>query len=166
MPQDEDLKIFGSVTASEQREQLDAAAQREVGEFGQHQGWPPRVNRGLIVELQSGANQQLRGHVRLCAPFKTSFDNTNTRTASGDSRGRHATRTWFGATSHSPVTLEFAHPSGWRRPLWPARRHALDPQRLRAGQSSGNAGEVLTTAVAQRTAGNPPRTARSSPAPA
>jgi ABC-2 type transport system permease protein len=27
------------------------------------------VNRGLIVELQSGANQQLRGHVRLCAPF-------------------------------------------------------------------------------------------------
>ena len=42
MAQDEDLKILGSITASEQREQLDGAAQREVGEFGQHQGWPPR----------------------------------------------------------------------------------------------------------------------------
>jgi hypothetical protein len=37
MPQDEDLKILGSITASEQREQLDGAAQRQVGEFGQHQ---------------------------------------------------------------------------------------------------------------------------------
>ena len=69
MSQDEDLKILGSVTASEQREQLDGAAQGEVGEFGQHQGRPPRVDRGLIVELQCGANQQLRGHVRLYAPF-------------------------------------------------------------------------------------------------
>ena len=49
------------------------ALMREVGEFGQHQRWPPKVDRGLSVELQCGANQQLRGHVRLCAPFRFSW---------------------------------------------------------------------------------------------
>jgi hypothetical protein len=42
MVQNEDLKILGSVAASEQREQLDGTAQCEVGEFGRHQRWPPR----------------------------------------------------------------------------------------------------------------------------
>jgi hypothetical protein len=54
--QDDDLKILGSVTASEQREQLDGAAQRQVGEFGQHQGWPPRGHKRLSIERQFGGN--------------------------------------------------------------------------------------------------------------
>jgi hypothetical protein len=54
MPQDEDLKVLGSVTASEQREQLDGAAQREVGEFGQHQGRRPLHSpRGHTSTLSS-----------------------------------------------------------------------------------------------------------------
>jgi hypothetical protein len=35
--QDEDLQVLGGVAAGQQGEQLDGAAQREVGEFRQHQ---------------------------------------------------------------------------------------------------------------------------------
>jgi len=35
--QDEDLQVFAGVAAAEQGEQLDGAAQRQVGEFRQHQ---------------------------------------------------------------------------------------------------------------------------------
>jgi hypothetical protein len=34
--QDEDLEVFGSVTAGQQGEQLDRAAQCQIGELGQH----------------------------------------------------------------------------------------------------------------------------------
>jgi hypothetical protein len=40
--QDEDLQVLGGVPAGEQGEQLDGVAQREVGEFRQHPGWPPQ----------------------------------------------------------------------------------------------------------------------------
>jgi hypothetical protein len=36
--EDEDLQVFGGITAGEQHEQLDGAAQRELGEVRQHQG--------------------------------------------------------------------------------------------------------------------------------
>jgi len=36
--QHQDLEVFGGVAASEQDEQLDGAAQGEVGQFRQHQG--------------------------------------------------------------------------------------------------------------------------------
>jgi hypothetical protein len=35
--EDQDLQVLGGITAGEQHEQLDGAAQREVGEFRQHQ---------------------------------------------------------------------------------------------------------------------------------
>jgi hypothetical protein len=35
--QDEDLQVLAGVAAAEQGEQLDGAAQRQVGEFRQHQ---------------------------------------------------------------------------------------------------------------------------------
>jgi hypothetical protein len=38
MAQDQDLQILGGVTASEQHQQLDGPVQRQVGEFGGHQG--------------------------------------------------------------------------------------------------------------------------------
>jgi hypothetical protein len=40
--QDEDLQVLGGVPAGEQDEQLDGAAQREVGEVRQRPGWPPQ----------------------------------------------------------------------------------------------------------------------------
>ena len=36
MAQHQDLQVLGGVTASEQREELDGAAEREVDESGQH----------------------------------------------------------------------------------------------------------------------------------
>jgi hypothetical protein len=40
--QDKDLKVLGGVTAGELGEELDGAAQRQVGKSWQHRGWPPR----------------------------------------------------------------------------------------------------------------------------
>jgi hypothetical protein len=68
MPQDEDLKVLSSVTASKQHEQVEGAAECEVGEFGQDQGGLRRVDRAHSVELQSGVNQQIRSRVR---PLRT-----------------------------------------------------------------------------------------------
>ena len=68
MPQDEDLKIPSSVTASEQRQQLDGAAQREVGALDSTKDGLRRVDRAHSVELQSGVNQQIRSRVR---PLRT-----------------------------------------------------------------------------------------------
>jgi hypothetical protein len=42
MAQDEELKILGGVAVGEEGEQLDGAAQCQVGESWQHAGWPPR----------------------------------------------------------------------------------------------------------------------------
>ena len=40
--QDEELQVLGGVAAGEQGEQLDGAAQGQVGESRQHEGWPPQ----------------------------------------------------------------------------------------------------------------------------
>jgi hypothetical protein len=40
--QDKDLQILGGVAGVEQGEQLDGAAQGQVGESRQHAGWPPQ----------------------------------------------------------------------------------------------------------------------------
>jgi hypothetical protein len=64
------LQVLGGVTASEQREQLNQAAQREVGELRQHPGRPPRSAaeappyRAVIL-----TNWQLTDHIRLYAPY-------------------------------------------------------------------------------------------------
>jgi hypothetical protein len=44
--QHQDLQVLDRFAAGEQGEQLDAAAQREVGEFQQHRGWPLRGTWG------------------------------------------------------------------------------------------------------------------------
>ena len=70
MAQHQDLQVLGGVTASEQREELDGAAEREVDEPGQH------VNslRGGCGELAGRyRNQhptpQLTRHVTVSAPY-------------------------------------------------------------------------------------------------
>ncbi len=40
--QHQDLQILGSIAADEQAQELDGAAQGQVGESGQHAGWPPQ----------------------------------------------------------------------------------------------------------------------------
>jgi hypothetical protein len=40
--QDKDLQVLGGVAAGEQGDQLDGAAQDQVGESRQHEGWPPQ----------------------------------------------------------------------------------------------------------------------------
>jgi hypothetical protein len=72
LAQDQDLQVLGGVTASKQREQLDGASQREVGEFRQHPGWPPRSGSRSATLPSRGSNElAAHDHVRLCAPFRT-----------------------------------------------------------------------------------------------
>jgi hypothetical protein len=40
--QDKDLQVLGGVVIGEQGEQLDGAAQGQVGESRQHERWPPQ----------------------------------------------------------------------------------------------------------------------------
>jgi len=47
--QHQDLKVLGGITASEQCEQLDGAAQRQIGESGQHPGPPWWGSRAATV---------------------------------------------------------------------------------------------------------------------
>ena len=69
--QDQDLQILGGVTASEQHQQLDGPAQRQVGEVREHQGGGlPIRAAGASPYRAMDANTQLTGHVRLCAPFR------------------------------------------------------------------------------------------------
>jgi hypothetical protein len=53
----QDLQVLGGVAAGQQHEQADQAAQREVGEFQQHRGWPSRWGRGGTL----GAASQHQG---------------------------------------------------------------------------------------------------------
>jgi hypothetical protein len=64
------LQVLGSIAAGEQDEQLEGAAQREVDEFRKHAeaGLPSRA-AGKSPTEPSVATPQLKGHVRLCAPF-------------------------------------------------------------------------------------------------
>jgi len=58
--QDEDLQVLGGVAAGEQHEQLDRAAQREVGEFRQHQDdLCGRLVEAPRYRAVAGANWQL-----------------------------------------------------------------------------------------------------------
>ena len=67
--EDEDLQVLGGIAAREQHEQSDGSAQRQVGEFGEHQGGLPVRVAGASPYRATDANTQLTGHVRLCAPF-------------------------------------------------------------------------------------------------
>jgi hypothetical protein len=132
MVQDEDLKILGSVAASEQREQLDGAAQREVGEFGQHQRRPPRgrqmAQRRAVVWREPAAQRprptlrtlhpmvDLHGHARDAAWMPPphggpalDLSSAGTRPAIGSPAGANPDR----AAGHREPTLgRPAHPRG------------------------------------------------------
>jgi hypothetical protein len=69
MAEHQDLQVLGGVTASEQREELEGAAQREVDDSGQHAdslrgGWGP----GARYRNQH-PNPQLTGHTTVSAPY-------------------------------------------------------------------------------------------------
>jgi hypothetical protein len=71
LAQDQDLQVLGGVAASKQREQLDGATEREVGELRQHPGWPPRLGSRSATLPICGSNElAAHDHVRLCAPFR------------------------------------------------------------------------------------------------
>jgi hypothetical protein len=58
--QDKDLQILGGVPAGEQGEQLDGAAQREVGEIRQHQGFLSSGSRSATVPTHASRNPSSR----------------------------------------------------------------------------------------------------------
>jgi hypothetical protein len=47
--QNEDLKVVGGVAAREHREQLDAAAERQVGEFREHPSGLRAISGGVTL---------------------------------------------------------------------------------------------------------------------
>jgi hypothetical protein len=80
LAQDQDLQILGGVTASEQHQQLDGPAQRQVGSFEEHQGGGLRVRgagRHLTEQVDGGqldrgsasATEQLVPHQATFARF-------------------------------------------------------------------------------------------------
>jgi hypothetical protein len=67
--QDKDLEVHGGVTAAELGEELDGAAQGQVGKSRQHQ--IASVMKGKYrhgTEPRAATNPQLRGGVRVSAP--------------------------------------------------------------------------------------------------
>ncbi len=54
--QDQEFQVLGSIAAGEQGQELDGAAQGQVGESGQHAGWPPqrRLRTGARYRLVIG----------------------------------------------------------------------------------------------------------------
>jgi hypothetical protein len=68
--QDEDLRVLGGVPAGEQGEQLEGAAQREVGEFRQHQVSSAMGAEAPPYRPTRPSKLQLTAHVRVCAPFR------------------------------------------------------------------------------------------------
>jgi len=49
MAEDEELQVLGGVAVGEQRERLDGAVQRELGEFRQHLGGLREVSGGVTL---------------------------------------------------------------------------------------------------------------------
>jgi hypothetical protein len=67
MAQDENLEVFRGVTAGEPHEQLNGAAHGKVREFDSTEdGLRWGQERPQATEPRSGANQQVKGHVRVC----------------------------------------------------------------------------------------------------
>jgi hypothetical protein len=54
--ENKEFQILGSIAAGEQGQELDGAAQGQVGESGQHAGWPPqrRLRTGARYRLVMG----------------------------------------------------------------------------------------------------------------
>jgi hypothetical protein len=67
--ENEDLQLLGGVAMGEQGEELDGAADRQVGELRQHPGSLQAVSGGVTLPRHDQANQQLTGHVRVSAPY-------------------------------------------------------------------------------------------------
>jgi hypothetical protein len=62
-------RSLAGIAAGEQHEHLNGAAQREVGEFRQHQGdLAVGVAEAPRYRAAAGANWQLTAHVRVCVP--------------------------------------------------------------------------------------------------
>jgi hypothetical protein len=53
----------------EQGEELEGAAQSEVGKLRQHPGSLHDISGGVTLPRHDQANQQLTGHVRVSAPY-------------------------------------------------------------------------------------------------
>jgi hypothetical protein len=49
LAQDQDLQVLGGVAAGEHREQLDGAAERQVGELRQHPSGPQDISGGVTL---------------------------------------------------------------------------------------------------------------------
>jgi len=71
MAQDQDLQILGGVGTSEQREELDGAAQRQVGESWQHQGAASAMGQGRVTVPTHARrpNPQATAQIRVSAPY-------------------------------------------------------------------------------------------------
>jgi len=69
--QDQDLEILGSVATGELGEELDGAAQRQVGESWQHRvGLRSGDSSGVTVASRGDGTPQLKGPVRISAPYE------------------------------------------------------------------------------------------------
>src|SRR5512132_2214034 len=144
MAQDEDLQVLGGVAPGEQGEQLDGTAQCPVGEFREHAGGPPQSSsRGQPTEQCSG-NCQLKGHVRLCAPFRTFVQPMKwgrwypTLLTVGDGR---AMATSGGGNSENEL---YSQPAGWQVssppfgwPLYPHLHLLADGRVFHSGMRFG-----------------------------
>jgi hypothetical protein len=67
--ENEDLQLLGGVAVGEQGEELDAAAERQVGELRQLPGSLQAVSGGVTLPPHDRANQQLRGYVEVSVPY-------------------------------------------------------------------------------------------------
>jgi hypothetical protein len=67
--QHEDLQVLGGLATSQQHEQLDRAAERQVGELRQRRVVSERSAEASQLPRRRGANRQLGGHVGVCAPY-------------------------------------------------------------------------------------------------
>jgi hypothetical protein len=69
MAQHQDLQVLGGVTASEQREELDGSAEREVDESGQHAHASVAGLGNWRTIPEPASKQQLTRHATVSAPY-------------------------------------------------------------------------------------------------
>jgi hypothetical protein len=74
MAEYQDLQILGSIPAGEQHQQLDGAAQGQVGEVRQQAADLRGGQRRRHSTASHGANCQLTGPNRVCAPYRLLAD--------------------------------------------------------------------------------------------
>src|SRR4029450_4729230 len=84
MAKHQDLQVLGGIAVGEHHEQLDGAAEGQVGELQQHAGSLRNgVGGGVTLQLDARANSQLRGHVRLSASYGLGEEGVDVKGRSG-----------------------------------------------------------------------------------